>query len=63
MIHRVIIKQVFRTNREMIVEVEADTIAEAVAKTEQECEDGAPGFTDPRWVSHESLENEEVLSA
>lgn len=59
--HKVRITQVTRVERSILVDVEADTIEDAVEK--QEGAD-APSLTDPRWtVDRDDLENEEVTPA
>lgn len=60
-IHKVKITQVSRVERSIIVDVEADSIEDAVII---QADDDAPGADDPRWITQSnSLENEEVIPA
>ncbi len=52
--------QVFRVEREIIVDVEAESEDDAV---ELQQEEDAPSVDDPGWKSPWTLENEEVYPA
>lgn len=57
--HRIKITQVTRVERSIVIDVEADTLEDAL---EQEAD--VPNVDDPRWtVERDSLENEEVTAA
>lgn len=58
--HQVKIVQVFRVAREIVIDVEAVSKADAV---QYQMEQDAPSSSDPRWKSEWTLENEEVFPA
>ena len=59
--HKVRITQVSRVERSITVEVEAETMEEAVEKQDG---DAAPPLSDPRWtVESDDLQNETVEPA
>jgi hypothetical protein len=56
--HKVRISQTTRVERSIVIDVEADTLADAV---EKQSESEAPALDDPRWtVDSDSLEHEAV---
>ncbi len=59
--HRLLITQFYRMERTIAVDVEADTVAEAIARQDEEL--SAPDYDSPLWVETKTLENEEVTSA
>jgi hypothetical protein len=58
--HQVTITQVYRTVRSITIELEADTADVAV---EQQAQDDAPAYDDPRWVELRTLQHEQVEPA
>jgi hypothetical protein len=59
--HKVRITQVSRVERSIVVDVEADSIEEAI---EMQQESDAPPLDDPRWtIDSSDLKNEEVEAA
>lgn len=58
--HRIRIVQVFRVEREIVIDINAP---DAKAAIEMQSENDAPAFDDPRWRSSWTLENEEVDAA
>jgi len=58
--HRIRIVQVYRVEREIVVELDAPDAQTAIdIKSAQD----APAFADRRWQSNWTLENEEVEAA
>ncbi len=57
--HKVLIVQVFRVEREIIVAVDPPDMQTAIDVQE---ESHAPGFDDPGWQSSWTLENEAVTA-
>lgn len=55
--HRIRIAQVFRVEREILVDIEAASLFGAI---ELQSQGDGPAFGDPRWESRWSLENEGV---
>lgn len=58
--HPVRIVQVFRVEREIVIDVEAASKDDAV---EYQMEEDAPPSSDPRWKSEWTLQSEDVLPA
>lgn len=59
--HSIRITQVTRVERSIVVEVEADSIEEAI---ERQQEEEAPDHSDARWtVDRDDLQNEDVTAA
>lgn len=56
-LHRLIVTQVYRTERRIVVEVEADTLEDAVDQQQQE---DAPAYGNPSWRETVNLQSEEV---
>jgi len=55
--HKLLIVQVLRVERHIVVDVEADTLDAAIECQEN---DDAPPYEDPGWVGRVDLENETV---
>lgn len=55
--HRLRIVQVFRVERQIIVEVEAPDPQSAI---DHQMEEDAPHSNDPRWKSQWTIENEHI---
>ncbi len=58
--HQIRIVQVYRVERAIIIDVEASSLAAAI---DLQSDADAPAFSDPRWRSAWSLENEDVEAA
>lgn len=54
------ITQGIRLTREITVQVEADSLDEAIKKQN---ETDSPAWEDPRWIDHPDLMHEEVTEA
>ncbi len=54
------IVQVFRAQRSITIEVEAESLDDAIDKQEEEL---SPAMDDPRWRTEWNLMNEEVTPA
>ena len=59
--HSVRITQTTRVERSIVIEVEADTIEDAI---EKQGKADAPALSDPRWTTdRDELQNEDVMAA
>lgn len=57
---QVTVVQYFKARREITIEVEADSPAQAVM---QQADSEAPDMNDPRWATEWDLQNEQVHKA